>query len=130
MSEAAKITGTIQDIGETVTFPSGFCKREFAVVTNAENYPQYITLEVIKEKCADLDRLQIGQGVCVSYNLRGNYSEKAGRGFNSLHAWRIEAPEADAGAGATQPTGGSVAGHGAPDEPGTAGGAPGDNLPF
>jgi hypothetical protein len=81
-----EIVGTITHKMEAVSFASGFTKREF-VVTTEERYPQPIKLEVVKDKCALLDKFREGERVVVSYNLRGN--EHNGRYFVTLQAWRI-----------------------------------------
>ncbi len=89
MSESHNLAGSIKQIDETQTFPSGFTKREFVVTVPDGNYPQDIKLEVVKDRCSELDALQVGQGVFVSFNLRGN--EHNGRHFVNLQAWKINA---------------------------------------
>lgn len=83
------IRGTIKEISETQEFASGFTKREFVVTEQADKYPQDIKLEVVKERCAELDALAVGQKVEVQFNIRGN--EHNGRHFVNLQAWKIEA---------------------------------------
>ena len=80
------ITGKLKLIQDTQTFDSGFQKREF-VVTTAEQYPQDIKLEFVKDKCSVLDSYQIGQEVTVDFNLRGN--EYNGKYYVNLQAWRV-----------------------------------------
>ena len=48
MSEL-KCTGTIKQIGELITFDSGFQKVEFILTTN-EKYPQDVKFDIVKEK--------------------------------------------------------------------------------
>jgi hypothetical protein len=86
-----ELTGKIKLINDIQTFDSGFAKREFVVTTN-EQYPQDIKLELVKDKCALLDRYHPGADVKVSFNLRGN--EYNGKYFVNLQAWKIEAMEA------------------------------------
>ncbi len=86
-----QLSGTIKVIFDTQTFPSGFSKREF-VITTAEQYPQDVKFEVVKDKTSLLDKYAEGQQVTVSFNVRGNcYQEKY---FVNLQAWRIEAEAA------------------------------------
>jgi len=85
MSNQAK--GTVKAIFDTQTFSSGFQKREF-VITTAEQYPQDIKFEVVKDKCSDLDRYTVGQSVTVHFNIRGN--EYNGKYYVSLQAWKLE----------------------------------------
>jgi hypothetical protein len=92
MSETFKINGEIKEIYETVTFDSGFQKREFVVTIDGDtDYPQHVKLEIIKDKCAILDQFNEGQNVDVSFNLRGN--EYKGKYYVNLQAWRIESDE-------------------------------------
>ena len=81
-----EIVGKIKLINETVTFESGFQKREFVVTTN-EQYPQDIKLEFTKDKCSLLDKYKVGQDVEVGFNIRGN--EFNGRYYVNLQAWKI-----------------------------------------
>lgn len=82
-----ELSGKIKVVMETQTFDSGFQKREF-VVTTAEQYPQDIKLECIKDKVGLLDGLSEGEQVKVSFNLRGN--EYNGRYYVNLQAWKLE----------------------------------------
>ena len=81
-----EVTGTIKLINETVTFDSGFSKREF-VITTDEQYPQDIKLEFFKDKTSVLDNYEVGQSVTVGFNLRG--SEYNGKYYVNLQAWKI-----------------------------------------
>ena len=92
------ITGKLTVINPTQSVgAAGFLKREF-VVTTAEQYPQQIKLEFIKDKCGLLDNFSVGQSVSVDFNLRGN--EYQGKYYVSLQAWKITA---DAAAPSNQP---------------------------
>jgi len=89
---------TIESIGETQSFgESGFTKREFVGVDNSNtDYPQPIKFEVVKDKCAELDKFNTGQDVDVEFNIRGNrWTNKDGKEviFNSLSVWKIAASE-------------------------------------
>jgi hypothetical protein len=77
---------------DQMTFDSGFTKREFVVTTPDDRFPQDIKLECVKDKCALLDRVSVGQNVKVTFDLRGN--EYNGRYFVNLTAWRVEPAEA------------------------------------
>jgi hypothetical protein len=83
-----QLKGKVKVIFATETFPSGFQKREF-VITTEEQYPQDVKFEVVKDKCATLDKYAVGQEVTVSFNVRGN--EYQGKYFVNLQAWKIEA---------------------------------------
>lgn len=87
-----KVEGKIKLINDTQTFDSGFQKREF-VVTTAEQYPQDIKMELIKDKCGLIDTYNVGDEVSVDINLRGN--EYNGKYYVNLQAWRISANAED-----------------------------------
>ena len=99
MSEL-KISGKLKVISDVQTFDSGFTKREF-VITTAEQYPQDVKLEFIKDKCELLDGKNIGEDVSVSFNIRGN--EYNGRYFVNLQAWKIESTASSTTPEAPQP---------------------------
>ena len=81
--------GTIKLIQEIQKFDSGFEKREF-VITTDEKYPQDVKFELIKDKCSDIDKFNVGDSIKVSFNVRGNeYNSKY---FVNLQAWRLAVP--------------------------------------
>jgi single-strand DNA-binding protein len=83
-----ELKGKIKLINSTETFGSGFTKREF-VITTAEQYPQDVKFEVVKDKCNTLDKYKVGQEITVQFNIRGN--EYGGKYYVSLQAWKIVA---------------------------------------
>ena len=97
-----EIQGIIKVIGEEATFgSSNFRKREL-VITTEEQYPQFINIEFVQDKCALLDKYQVGSKVNVHINLRGREwinPEGVAKYFNSIQGWRIELAN-----GATVPT--------------------------
>ncbi len=114
MSKSFETQGTIHSIGETQTFgQNGFTKREFVIKVTGEGenpaYPNYLALELTKDKCALMDQYQLGQEIIAHFNLSGRLWAAQGKPekcFTSLQAWRIESPEASFGG--TAPAGGSV----------------------
>lgn len=85
--ERMTVEGNIKLIGETVTFDSGFTKRQIVVTTN-ETYPQEIAIDFIKDGCTMLDSFEVGQNVCIAINIRGN--EYNGKYYVSLQGWKID----------------------------------------
>jgi single-strand DNA-binding protein len=75
------LIGEIQTIGD-----KGFTKREFVIETN-ENYPQKVKFELNKDACSKVDQFKVGNGVEVSFNLRGN--EYQGKYYVNLQAWKV-----------------------------------------
>jgi len=59
-----------------------------------DRYPQDIKFEVVKDKISQLDSVQVGQDVAVSFDLRGN--EYNGKYYVNLNAWRIQAAQGGA----------------------------------
>ena len=56
-------------------------------------YPNYLAMELIKDKCAIMDQYQVGSDITVHFNMSGRLWQqpgKAERCFNSLQAWRVE----------------------------------------
>lgn len=100
-----EVQGKIKLIGDTKTFGNnGFQKREM-VVTTEEQYPQYIMIEFVQDKCSLLDAFKVGQPVKVGINLRGREwvsPQGETKYFNSVQGWRIE------NLAAQQPSGGNV----------------------
>jgi hypothetical protein len=88
------IKGKLIEINETQLVSNTFEKREF-VVEYAENpqYPEYIKLEAIQDKCALLDKFKVNQEVSIEFNLKGRKwvdAQGQTKYFNSLQAWKIE----------------------------------------
>jgi len=82
-----KVLNEIQNIGN-----NGFRKRE-VVITTEEQYPQYILVEFIQDKCDLLNGFVVGQEVKISINLRGREwinPEGVVKYFNAIQGWRIE----------------------------------------
>src|SRR5690606_13925130 len=88
-----EVKGRIKLIEDTKTYGNnGFRKREM-VVTTEEQYPQYILIEFVQDKCDLLNDFQVGQQVVVSINLKGRvWGNPQGetKYFNSVQGWRIE----------------------------------------
>lgn len=93
MSKAYELDGTIKEVMETKTFPSGFCKREFVVTEDDDRYPQDIKLAMVKNNCGLLDTVKPGDRVRVTFSLRGNLYQ--GRYYTDLQAFKLERLEPD-----------------------------------
>ena len=103
MSKSFEVQGVLHSIGETTEYGgNGFTKREFVIKLTGEGenptYPNYIALELIKDKCALMDNYNVGDEVSAQFNLSGRLWAGNGNGekcFTSLQAWRIAAATAD-----------------------------------
>lgn len=87
-----EIQGTIKEIRNTETVgTNNFQKRDLILVTT-EQYPQYLSIQFVQDKCNILDNFGSGEMVTVSINLKGReYSSPNGeiKYFNTLQGWRI-----------------------------------------
>lgn len=82
-----EVTGKVILVGKTESVgQNGFTKRQIVVET-AEQYPQKLAIDFVKDKCTILDDYKVGDEVTVSINLRG--SEYNGRYFVNLQGWKI-----------------------------------------
>ncbi len=98
MSKSFDVQGVLHSIGATTEYGSnGFTKREFVIKLTGEgenpDYPNFVALELIKDKCALMDQYQVGEEVVAHFNLSGrlwNAPGKPEKCFTSLQAWRVE----------------------------------------
>ena len=90
---AYELTGKVKVIMDTMTFDSGFQKREFVVTTEDERYPQDICFETVAEKINLLENIQPEQQVKVTFDIRGR--EYNGRYFTNLSAWKVAVIDAE-----------------------------------
>ena len=69
-----------------------FKKREFVIKTD-DKYPQFITLQLVNDKCGLIDPVSFGDDMTVQININGREYQKDGQTkyFNSIEAWKIEA---------------------------------------
>ena len=84
---AYDVMGKLKSIGGIQSFASGFTKREIVLETEGK-FPQLVRLVLMKEKTELTQNLKEGDGVTVSFDLRGN--EHKGRVYTDLVAWRIK----------------------------------------
>lgn len=88
------IEGKLLEKSDTQNITDTFKKREF-VVEYAENpqYPEFLKFELIQSNCDQLDHLNIGDDIAISFNLKGRkWTDPKGevKYFNSLQAWRVD----------------------------------------
>lgn len=98
MSNSFEIQGVLHSIGDTTEYGNnGFIKREFVIRVTGEGaneaYPNYLSMELVKDNCGIMDAYSIGDEIKAHFNLNGRLWSPAGKPekcFNSLQAWRIE----------------------------------------
>ena len=82
----------IISVGELKEFSNDFKVVEFVVETN-EQYPQFVTLQCVKEKAENLLKFnKVGDVVDCSINIKGRKwisPEGETKYFNSIEAWKV-----------------------------------------
>jgi hypothetical protein len=87
------IEGTVKVINDTMTFDSGFQKREIVITTQDDKFPQDVKLEFIKDSVTKLDEFKEGDFVKIAFSIRGN--EYNGKYYVNLSAFAIAHTKAD-----------------------------------
>ncbi|MBL0104405.1 MAG: DUF3127 domain-containing protein [Bacteroidetes bacterium] len=88
-----QITGTLKVKKEEQAVNDRFKKREFVLVDNSSQYPQFISFQLTQDRCTLLDPVQTGETITVHFNLRGReWTSPQGeiKYFNTLEAWKID----------------------------------------
>jgi len=87
-----EVSGIIKRIGNEEQVSASFKKRELVIATQ-EQYPQFISINFMQDKCDLLDPYNLGEEVKVSINLRGREwvnPQGEAKYFNDIQGWRIE----------------------------------------
>lgn len=87
-------TGKVHKIFPIQEFKNNFTKRDFVVVDESGQFPQYITFQLVKDRCSLIEKFNEGDMVKVAFNLNGReWTNPEGKTvyFNSLVAWKIDA---------------------------------------
>lgn len=88
-----ELTGTLVVKYDIQQVSEKFKKREFVIKTD-DKYPQFITLQLVNDKCGLIDPVSVGDELTAQININGReYTDKTGvtKYFNSIEAWKIEA---------------------------------------
>jgi len=91
-----EITGKLVSRSETQVISEKFSKRDFVIEITEESggnsYPQYVKLQLTKNKVDLISKFKQNDMIKVSFNLKGKKYEKNGKTdyFTNLEAWRIE----------------------------------------
>jgi len=87
-----EVTGKIKVINAEQQVSASFKKRELVVATE-EQYPQFISINFVQDKCDLLNNYNVGDAVKVSINLRGREwvnPQGETKYFNDIQGWRVE----------------------------------------
>jgi hypothetical protein len=89
-----EVSGKLHAIFDTKQVTDRFQKREFVVeMSDNPKYPQVVLFQMTGDRCAQLDRLRVGDEVRLEFSLRGReWRSPQGevKYFNSLDVWSIE----------------------------------------
>ena len=89
-----QVTGILKAKFDTQKVSDSFSKREFVLTTeHTTPYPQQVSFQLTKDKCALLDSITLGTELTVSFNLRGREwnGPQGVKYFNTLEAWSLKA---------------------------------------
>ena len=82
------LAGTVLEVGDVQSWPSGFTKRTIVLQTESDKYPQRVPVDFARDNMVKLDRVTIGDKAVVTFDLEAN--EKNGRRYINLRGWKIE----------------------------------------
>ena len=85
-----EITGKIHAIQSE--FEKGNFKSRNLIIKTDEQYPQYISVQFVQDKCNLLDKFEENQIVTIGINLRGReWTNAQGETvyFNTIQGWKI-----------------------------------------
>jgi hypothetical protein len=100
-----EVTGKIKVINPEQQVSASFKKRELVVATE-EQYPQFISINFVQDKCDLLNNYNVGDAVRVSINLRGREwvnPQGETKYFNDIQGWRVEKLQTEAPAASMAP---------------------------
>lgn len=100
-----EVTGKIKLVNAEQQVNASFKKRELVVATE-EQYPQFISINFVQDKCDLLNNYNVGEAVKVSINLRGREwvsPQGETKYFNDIQGWRIEKTQSETPATAAVP---------------------------
>lgn len=84
-----EVEGKLHKKFETEKKSDKFQAREFVLLVEDGQYPQYVKFQLVQDRCDVIDTFDEGADVKVYFDLRGReWQEKY---FTNLNAWRVEA---------------------------------------
>ncbi len=93
-----EVTGKIKVINAEQQVSATFKKREL-VVSTEDQYPQFISINFVQDKCDLLNNYNTGDAVKVAINLRGREwvnPQGETKYFNDIQGWKIEKVQTEA----------------------------------
>lgn len=98
-----EIKGTLTHIGDLVegNGQKGPWKKQIFVIQTQEQYPKNVALLAWNERCNDVDALNLGDVISVSFDIESR--EFNGKWYTDLKAWKIQGANAAAPQAAQAP---------------------------
>ena len=87
-----EVEGKLHKKFDTEQKSGSFQTREFVIIVEQGQYPQYIKFQLVQDRCEIIDPVPEGSDIKVYFDLRGR--EWQGKYFTNLQAWRVEAADA------------------------------------
>ena len=87
-----EIKGKIVEIYKTIERKNSFKTRDVVIKQEGE-YPEYITIQFIQDKCEVLSSYKKNDDVVIGINIKGRMWEDPEGGtkyFNNIQGWRIK----------------------------------------
>jgi translation initiation factor IF-3 len=87
-----EVVGKVHLVNAETKVSDSFKKRELVIATD-EQYPQFISINFVQDKCDLLNEVKKGQDVKVGINLRGREwvnPQGESKYFNDIQGWRVE----------------------------------------
>ena len=94
-----EIEGKLHKKYETEKKSDKFQAREFVLLVEDGQYPQYIKFQLVQDRCDVIDGYDEGADLKVYFDLRGR--EWQDKFFTNLQAWRVEAIGQATGSGSS-----------------------------
>lgn len=83
-----EIQGKLHKKFEIESKSASFQTRDFVLLIEEGNYPQYIKFQLTQDRCNIVDSINEGENMKVWFDLRGReWNEKY---FTNLNAWKVE----------------------------------------
>jgi len=83
-----EITGKLHKKFDIESKSASFQAREFVILIEEGNYPQYIKFQLTQDRCNLVDNVEQNETIKIWFDLRGReWNEKY---FTNLNAWKIE----------------------------------------
>lgn len=84
-----EVEGKLHKKFDTEQKSGTFQTREFVILVEQGQYPQYVKFQLVQDRCDVIDNFAEGSEIKVYFDLRGR--EWQGKYFTNLQAWRVEA---------------------------------------